>query len=55
MVKLTLQQKLQRFSKLDKYLEVRENKLFLHEMSNNLILNFNCIKKSKIFILFNSF
>ena len=38
MVKLTLQQKIQRYSKLYKCLEVCGNKLFLQEMSNNLIL-----------------
>ena len=50
MVKLTLQQKLQRYSKLYKCLEVCENKLCLQEMSNNLILkNFNRITKIKVF------
>ena len=38
MVKLTLQQKLQRYLKLYKCLEVCGNKHFLQEMSNNLIL-----------------
>ena len=56
MVKLTLQQKLQRYSKLYKCLEVCENKLFLQEMSNNLILKTLIVsQKSKFFILFNIF
>ena len=38
MVKLTVQQKLQSYSKLDKCQEVCENKHFLHEISNNLIV-----------------
>ena len=38
MVKLTLQQKLQRYSKLYKCLEVVEINFCLQEMSNNLIL-----------------
>ena len=54
MVKLTLQQKLQRYSKLYKYLEVCGNKLLLQEMSNNLILKTLIVsQKSKFFILFN--
>ena len=55
MVKLTLQQKLQRYSKLYKCLEVCGNKLvFLQEMSNNLILKTLIVsQKSKFFILFN--
>ena len=56
MVKLTLQQKLQRNSKLYKCLEVCGNKLILQEMSNNLILQTLIVsQKSKFFILFNSF
>ena len=56
MVKLTLQQKLQRYSKLYKCLEVCGNKLILQEMSNNLILQTLIVsQKSKFFILFNSF
>ena len=56
MVKLTLQQKLQRYSKLYKCLEVCGNKLFLQEMSNNLILKTLIVsQKSKFFILFNIF
>ena len=46
MVKLTLQLKLQRYSKLDKCLEVRGSKLIVQEISNNLILkSFNRIKE----------
>ena len=56
MVKLTLQQKLQRYSKLYKCLEVCGNKLVLQEMSNNLILKTLIVsQKSKFFILFNIF
>ena len=58
MVKLTLQQKLQRYkySKLYKCLEVCGNKLILEEMSNNLILKTLIVsQKSKFFILFNIF
>ena len=56
MVKLTLQQKLQRYSKLYKCLEVCGNKLCLQEMSNNLILKSLIVsQKSKFFILFNIF
>ena len=56
MVKLTLQQKLQRYSKLYKFLEVCENKLLLQEMSNNLILKtLDVSQNSKFFILFNMF
>ena len=56
MVKLTFQQKLQHYLKLDKCLEVRGNKLFLQEMSNNLILKALIVsQKSKFFILFNIF
>ena len=55
MVKLTLQQKLQRYSKLYKCLEVCGNKL-LQEISNNLILKTLIVsQKSKFFILFNIF
>ena len=36
MVKLTLQLKLQRYSKLDKCLKVLGNKLFVQEIANNL-------------------
>ena len=54
MVKLTLQQKLQRYSKLYKYFEVCGNKHFLQEMSNNLILKTLIVsQKSNFFILFN--
>ena len=50
MVKLTLQQKLQRYSKLYKCLKVCGNKLFLQEMSNNLILKTLIVsQKSKSF------
>ena len=56
MVKLTLQQKLQRYSKLYKYLEVFGNKLCLQEMSNNIILKTLIVsQKAKFFILFNMF
>ena len=56
MVKLTLQQKLQRYSKLYKCLEVCGNKLLLQEMSNNLILKPLIVsQESKFFILFNMF
>ena len=54
MVKLTLQQKPQRYSKLYKCLEICGNKLILQEMSNNLILKTLIVsQKSKFFILFN--
>ena len=54
MVKLTLQQKLQRYSKLYKCLEVCGNKHFLQVKSNNLILKTLIVsQKSKFFILFN--
>ena len=56
MVKLTLQQKLQRNSKLYKCVEVCGNKLFLQEMSNNLIFQTLIVSQnSKFFILFNIF
>ena len=56
MVKLTLQQKLQRYSKLYKCLDVCGNKLCLQEILNNLILQTLIVsQKSKIFILFNIF
>ena len=56
MVKLTLQQRLQRYSKLYKCLEVCGNKLFLQEISNNLILQTLIVsQKSKFSILFNIF
>ena len=55
MVKLTLQQKLQRYSKLYKWLEVCGNKLLcLQKMSNNLIFKtLIASQKLKFFILFN--
>ena len=54
MVKLTIQQKLQHYSKLYKCQEVCGDKLFLQEMSNNLILKTLIVsQKSKFFILFN--
>ena len=50
MAKLTLQQKFQRYSKLYKCLEVCGNKLYLQEMSNNLILKTLIVsQKSKSF------
>ena len=56
MVKLTLEHKLQRYSKLDKCLKVRGNKLFLQDMLKNLILQTLIVsQKSKVFILFNIF
>ena len=56
MVKLTLQQKLQRDSRLYKCLDVCGNVLCLQEMSNNLILKTLIVsQKSKFFILFNIF
>ena len=54
MVKFTLQQKLQRYLKLYKCLEVCGNKGFVQELSNNLILQTLIVsQKSKFFILFN--
>ena len=56
MVKLTLNQKLQRYLKLYKCLEVCGNKLCLHEMSNNLVLQTLIVsQRSKFVILFNIF
>ena len=56
MVKLTCQQKLQSYLKLDKCLEICGNNLVLQEMSNNLILKSLIVpQKSKFFILFNIF
>ena len=56
MVKLTLQQKLQGYSKLYKCLEVCGNKLVFQEMSNYLILKTLIVsQKSKFFILINIF
>ena len=51
MVKLTGQQKTQRYSKLDKCLEVLENKLFCKNIESD-IKNFNHITKLEVFILF---
>ena len=50
MVKLTLQQKLQRYSKLYKCLEVCGNKPFLQEMSNNLILKTLIVSQKSKFV-----
>ena len=56
MVKLTLQQKLQRYSKLYNAWKFVEINYFLQEMSNNLILKTLIVsQKSKFFILFNMF
>ena len=53
MVKLTLQQKLQRYSKLYKCLEVCGNKwFFLQEMSNNPILKTLIVSKNQSFSFF---